>query len=357
MPSPSKITWMQLRVGITAIFALSLIGVLVFLLTGVRNPFAREVVIYTYLGDGAAVAVGAPVRINGINAGNVANIGLSGDTNPMRIVRVEMAVEERMLKEIPVDSVATISAENLLGAKFINIKKGKSQTFVKPGAEIASLASKEIFEIMDSFFPLLTSVQVTLKRIDNIVDFIESGQGNIGKLIKDETLYKRIDNILAEFQKTSAAVNDGKSTISRLLYEDALYQDIRGSLSRVDRILAGIEKGEGTAGKLLRDPAIYDELQKNLLLVRALLEDLQAGKGTAGKLLKSEELHNQIAGLMRRVDTTLEKINSGQGTLGQLLVNPQLYEQLNLTSREVTGLLKDFRANPKKFLHIKLGLF
>ena len=30
---------------------------------------------------------------------------------------------------------------------------------------------------------------------------------------------------------------------------------------------------------------------------------------------------------------------------------------LNLTTREVNGLLKDFRSNPKKFLHIKLGLF
>jgi phospholipid/cholesterol/gamma-HCH transport system substrate-binding protein len=357
MPSASKVSWMQLRVGITAIFALSLIAVLIFLLTGVRNPFAREVLLYTYLGDGAAVAVGAPVRVNGINAGSVQKIGLSGDNNPARIVRVEMAVEERMLKEIPVDSVATISAENLLGSKFINIKKGKSQNFVKPGAEVPSLASKEIFEIMDSFFPLLTSVQVTLKRIDNIVDFIESGQGNIGKLIKDETLYKRIDTILAEFQKTSAAMNNGKGTVSRLLYEDTMYQDIRGTIARVDRILSGIEQGKGTAGKLLQDPAVYDELQKNLMVVRAMLEDVQAGKGTAGKLLKSDELHNQIAGLMRRVDTTMEKINSGQGTLGQLLVNPQLYEQLNLTTREVNGLLKDFRANPKKFLHIKLGLF
>lgn len=357
MPSASKVSWMQLRVGIVAILALSLIGVLIFLLTGVSNPFAREVVLYTYLGDGAAVAVGAPVRVNGINAGSVAKIGLSGDNNPARIVRIEMAVDERMLKEIPVDSIATISAENLLGSKFINIKKGKSQNFVKAGAEVPSLASKEIFEIMDSFFPLLTSVQVTLKRIDNIVDFIESGQGNIGKLIKDETLYKRIDSILVEFQKTSAAVNNGQSTISRLLYEDTMYQDIRGTIGRVDKILAGIEAGQGTAGKLLKDPALYDELQKDLMMVRTMLEGVNAGKGSLGKLLKSDELHTQIVSLMRRVDTTMEKINSGQGTLGQLLVNPQLYEQINLTSREVNGLLKDFRANPKKFLHIKLGLF
>jgi phospholipid/cholesterol/gamma-HCH transport system substrate-binding protein len=60
---------------------------------------------------------------------------------------------------------------------------------------------------------------------------------------------------------------------------------------------------------------------------------------------------------MDKLDSILDKINSGQGTIGQLLVNPQLYESLDGTTREMQGLLKDFRANPKKFLRIKLGLF
>ena len=38
-------------------------------------------------------------------------------------------------------------------------------------------------------------------------------------------------------------------------------------------------------------------------------------------------------------------------------MNPSLYESLDGTTREVHGLLKDFRANPKKFLTIKLALF
>jgi phospholipid/cholesterol/gamma-HCH transport system substrate-binding protein len=56
-------------------------------------------------------------------------------------------------------------------------------------------------------------------------------------------------------------------------------------------------------------------------------------------------------------DTMGGKINAGEGTLGQLMVNPQLYESMNGTAREVNGLMKDFRANPKKFLTIQLKLF
>lgn len=357
MPSASKLSWAQLRVGITALAALALIGVLIYLLTGTGSLFSHDVVLYTYLADAAAITKGAPVRVNGIGAGNVNAVVLSDSTNPEQTVRIELSVREDMLKHIPVDSMATISADNLLGAKFINIKKGKSLETIKAGATIPAVTSKEIFEIMDSFFPLLTSAQVTLKRIDNIVSLIEEGKGNIGKLLVDETLYSRLNSILGEFQKTSVAVNSGNGTISKFLYDDALYSDIRAPIQRIDRILQGMEEGKGSAGKLLKDPAIYDEIQKNLVIMREVLTDLQSGKGSAGKLLKSEELHNQIGALLKKVDTTVDKLNNGQGTLGQLLVNPQLYENLAGTTREMNGLMKDFRANPKKFLHIKLGLF
>ena len=83
----------------------------------------------------------------------------------------------------------------------------------------------------------------------------------------------------------------------------------------------------------------------------------QAAKGGKGVDQSFDDLHNQFQATMGRVDAILDKLNNGQGTLGQLLVNPQLYESLDGTTREMQGLLKDFRANPKKFLRIKLGLF
>ena len=82
-----------------------------------------------------------------------------------------------------------------------------------------------------------------------------------------------------------------------------------------------------------------------------------SGVRELGKLLKSDELHDQLKATIGRMDTLLDKINEGQGTLGQLLLNPALYESLDGTTRELQSLLKDFRANPKKFLRIRVGLF
>jgi phospholipid/cholesterol/gamma-HCH transport system substrate-binding protein len=108
---------------------------------------------------------------------------------------------------------------------------------------------------------------------------------------------------------------------------------------------------------LLKDPALYDEAKSSLTEIRTLLADLNAGKGTAGKLLKDDKLHQRLDELVAKFNGTIDKINSGQGTLGQLLVNPQLYESLTGATREFQSLAKDMRANPKKFLTIRLTLF
>jgi phospholipid/cholesterol/gamma-HCH transport system substrate-binding protein len=73
--------------------------------------------------------------------------------------------------------------------------------------------------------------------------------------------------------------------------------------------------------------------------------------------MTTDTLHRRLEDTMSRLDAMLDKINSGQGTIGQLLLNPQLYETIDSTMREVQGFMKDFRANPKKFLTIQLKLF
>jgi phospholipid/cholesterol/gamma-HCH transport system substrate-binding protein len=68
-------------------------------------------------------------------------------------------------------------------------------------------------------------------------------------------------------------------------------------------------------------------------------------------------VHNQIDQIVKKINVAMDKINSGQGTLGQLVQNPALYDSLNATAKDASGLLRDFRANPKKFMTIRLVLF
>jgi phospholipid/cholesterol/gamma-HCH transport system substrate-binding protein len=357
MPSAKKVSWAQMRVGVMAVVAMVILGVLVFYLTGNRKLFSHPATIYTYMDDAAALAVGSPVRLNGILVGDVSGVTLSGAREPLRTVRIEMSIQADMLKAIPVDSVASISAENVLGTKYINIKKGRSTKVVGNGSEVACLDTREFDEVVASGYNVMVSAQGLLKRIDAVVGQVESGKGTIGKLLVDDELYNRLVATVAEAQKVASALGSGRGTVGRLLYDESLYEELRASVARLNNILGDVQEGRGTVGKMVKDPALYNDARKSVAELRRLLEDLNAGKGTAGKFLKDEQLHRQVSDTLAKLDTALDKMNSGQGTLGQLLVNPQLYESLNGTTQEMHGLLKDFRANPKKFLRIKLGLF
>jgi phospholipid/cholesterol/gamma-HCH transport system substrate-binding protein len=357
MADPKKVRWSQLKVGVLGLGAFAILAVLIFLLTSSKGFFQKTALLRTYMSDASGMLESTPVRLNGITVGSLDKISLITAAEPKRSVEFVMKVQEKFLRQIPVDSVAGISAANLLGENFINIVKGRDAQTVKDGAEIKSLPSQDIPELMAQSASLLQTFQTIVNRLDSLLAGIEQGKGNIGKLLKDEELYNRLNGIATEGQNLLADVRKGHGTISKLIYDDALYQEIRVPIKRVDALLADLQAGNGSAGKLLKDPALYDEAKASLAEIRALLADLNAGKGTAGKLLKDDALHKRLEELVAKFNGTIDRINSGQGTLGQMLVNPQLYDSLTGATREFQSLAKDMRANPKKFLTIRLALF
>ncbi len=323
MADPKKVRWSQLKVGVVGLAAFLILAALIFLLTSSKGFFQKTAFLHTFMDDAGGMAEGTPVRLNGFTIGSLDAIELITAAEPKRSVKFTMKVQETFLRQIPVDSVAGVSAANLLGDKFINITKGRDAHTVKDGAEIKSLQAQDIPELMAQSANLLQTFQTIVNRLDSLLAGVEAGKGNIGKLLKDEELYDRLNAIATEGQSLLADVRTGHGTISKLIYDDALYQEIRSPIKRVDAILA----------------------------------DLQAGNGSAGKLLKDDALHQRLEELVAKFNGTIDKLNSGQGTLGQMLVNPALYDSLNGATREFQSLAKDMRANPKKFLTIRLTLF
>lgn len=357
MASTAKTSWAQLRVGIMAAVALLLVGVLIFYMTGSTSFFSADRTVYSFMDAAPGIAKGAPVRLNGLLVGNVRGVGFSGDSKPGRFIRVEMTIYEQYAKLIPDDSRVSVGAENLLGSRLIDIVKGTSGRIVAEHGELPADVTSEIEDVIRQGKTTLAAAEIILRRIEQIVAQIELGKGSIGRLLKDDEIYNRFNSILAETEKAAKAINSGKGTMGRLLYDDDLYGDLRRTLARVDSIAEGIQSGQGTAGKLLKDPALYDEARKSIAELRKTIEELNAGKGTAGKLLKDEALYASINQTVTKLNVMLDNLNAGKGTLGQLLVNQQMYENLNGATHELQGLMKDFRANPKKFLRIKLALF
>src|SRR5579872_2437866 len=364
MPQHTRARWAQLRVGVLAIVALALVGYLIILLSGNTGLFGGNSNIYTYMADSGDLAEGAPVRLNGIVVGKVRKIDLSGSNEPERVIKIDLEIQDKYMSAIPVDSEAQISAGNLLGTKYINVTKGKNPQHIQAGAELKSANVAEFQDVVRQSYSAVAALQGVVGKLSTLLDSIQNGEGSIGKLLKDPALYDKAVGIVNEGNKLIATLNSTKGTVGKWINDDQFYNDTRLTIQKLNDLLEGLQQGQGTAGKLLKDPAMYNDFQgtiadvrKSLGEINKMLADVNAGKGTAGKLLKSDDLSNQLHDSIARLDSILDKVNNGQGTIGQLLNNPSLYESLDGTSREMTGFMKDFRANPKKFLSIKLHLF
>src|SRR5580704_4539489 len=324
MPDRTKIRWSQLRVGVIAITAFAILFVMVFLLTSTKGGiFKHDVLLRTYMDDASGLGDGTAVRLNGITIGYLDGLELTGSRDPKRAVGFDMLVKPEYLPQIPVDSVVGIGAANLLGDKFLNITKGQSPDHVKEGSELKPLESQDIPELLKQMATLLNTFETAVNRVDSLLAGVEAGQGNLGKLLKDEGLYNTINAITAEGQKLLTDIRTGNGTLTKLIYDDKLYQEVRAPLQRIDAILADVQGGQGTAGKLLKDPALFDEAKQTIADLNKLIADVNAGKGTVGKALKDDEMYSKAVTLVNRLDNTLAKIAGGQGTVGQLLVNPQ----------------------------------
>ncbi len=358
MPSKERVSVAQLKVGILGIVALSCIALVIFLLTGNTSWFKKRIELHVYVSDAAGLVPGAPVRINGIQAGSVDHVALSGLTDPQKIIKVDFQVDEDMLKQIPNDSIASVASDNLLGStKFLQIDKGKSSEPLQAGATMKAANTQEFQQLVAQGFGVLDSAQAILQKITDIVAQIEVGKGTIGKLLVDESLYNSLQATVNQVQLLASTLNSRTGTIGRLINDTTLYDQVQATLTRVDQITQDLERGQGTAGMFLKDPKLYNDLNKSIDQLNTLLTNLNEGKGTAGQLLSSDKIARQVSTTLDKINLTMDKVNSGQGTIGQLLVNPALYDSATGSTRELHELLKDFRANPKKFLTIRLHIF
>ena len=58
-----------------------------------------------------------------------------------------------------------------------------------------------------------------------------------------------------------------------------------------------------------------------------------------------------------RLDKVMASLQQGQGTMGLLLQDKQLCEKLNKTVDEVGSLVAAIKADPRRYLNVRVNVF
>jgi len=362
VPSQKQVKWSELRVGLTVLFASLTLAVLVFVMSGTVSPFSHKIVLYSYFENAAGLVKGAPVRLSGVDIGNVDRITIAKDPNhrltPVEVVMKISARHDAEIYKGPTGSRATLATQGVLGATFVDIDSSRaSGPPVKDGDILLTTETPALQDVLKSSQGTIDKLNVILGRVDDIVSAIQSGKGSVGKIINDPELYNRANTTIAQLQQLTNQITAGKGSIGKLLYSDELYDKINDSVAKLNTIVNEVNSGKGNLGKLLKDEQLYDNINQTTAKLKDLMSDIDAGKGTLGKLVKDQEYAQKIDRITSDLETISNRLAAGEGSAGMLLKNPSLYNNSDQMLIETRNLVKALRENPKKYLTIHFKVF
>ena len=358
MPSRKEIQWSQLRVGALVLAALAILIALIFLMSGTTGGvFARKIKLRSYFENAAGLKDGAPVTLEGVTIGNVIHVRVIPRRNPTP-VEVTMQIGREYLHDLHTDSTAAIAQAGVLGDSFVDLSSAHA---IGPppaeNAELTAVGSPSIGDVVRSSKLSIEEIATLTRKVEILVDSLNSKRGTVGMLINDPELGRKITLIATNLETVTSALASGKGSLGKLLTDDTLYTRANDAVDRLDKITKDLNEGKGTAGKLINDDSLYKNLNSAIANTNELVKEINAGHGAVGKLAKDPEFAKKFDDTITHLDSILKGVDEGKGSLGQFVKNRSFYDHADETMDQAQQLVKGFRENPKKYLTINMKIF
>jgi phospholipid/cholesterol/gamma-HCH transport system substrate-binding protein len=357
MAQRKQLTWTELRVGLFVLAGLFILALGTFYVTGagILGPKYRVV---TYLPEVEGLETGAPVRLDGVAIGNVQSIGLTPQPqDEAHNITLVMRIDKKYQNDIRTDSTASLITEGLLGNRYVTISRGLTGTVVPPNGIVPGKEEAAMKQMVERGADLMQNLGALSNDLRGIVSDVHRGTGTLGKLMNDPSLYNHLSSTAGKMDALVTSIQQGQGTMGKLVASDEIYNKTGTAIDHVNNVLGAVEQQKGTMGKLVYDASFYDSAKSLTDKGNTLLDGVNEGKGTLGKLVRDDALYGNLKDASANVRDATAKLNSNQGTIGKLFNDPAFYDNFTGLAGDMRLMVSDFRQNPKKFLHVKLGIF
>jgi phospholipid/cholesterol/gamma-HCH transport system substrate-binding protein len=346
MPRTRSLAWAELKIGVLAVVALAIAATLIFLLSGTGGFSWERYSLKTVFDNVSGLGEGSPVRVAGLEVGTVTAVDFLGDK-----VEVTFEVSEEMQQRITSSSAASLGSVSLLGESSVDITPSRAGTPIPEWGYVPSGGAP------GTMADALSAASTTAERATMLIDDIRAGRGTVGKLFTDETLFNEVNQFVSAAEAVARNANEGRGTIGRLLNDPAAARALESSLQNLEMVTARIRSGEGSLGRLINDEALSKSVTSATANLEAITGRISRGEGTAGKLVTDDQLFTRLNSMADRLDKVMAGLQTGEGTAGSLLRDRQLYENMNGAVSELRNLVQDIRADPRKYLNVRVSLF
>jgi phospholipid/cholesterol/gamma-HCH transport system substrate-binding protein len=308
------------------IFVVIGIIILVFMTLKIEKfQIGREAgyLLHIYFDSAAGLDKNASVRVAGVRVGNVEKVLLDQGK-----AKVTFHLPNRIT--IYKDAKAYLKSEGFLGEKYVEIAPGtpgnqkvEPNGVIEQGAPPAdveqflssmSAVGEDLKGVIKPLGDVLKSIEP--KKVEQIVNNVDKFSGQLTSLAKDsrDTMdkakgaFSRIEDIGEKLKK-------GEGTLGKLITDESIYRDakeavekVKGTAETLKSVSDKIERGEGTLGKLIQDESLYNEAKETIHSMKGIAEKVEKGEGSLGKLINDDTLVKETEKTMKKVQKAAEGI-------------------------------------------------
>ncbi len=342
----------EAKVGIFVLIALLVLFYMTFRIGGFKYRKGETYSVFAEFADVSGLEKGADVVICGVRVGKVGDIKLKYNK-----ALVELLVDKNI--KLDKETEAVIRTYGVMGDKYVElvlppvfkeaIPPGGSIKKVRRTMDLDQLAASlgDVAKSIGDFSKALTealggeSGKDIKEAIANFRDASESfknilakNEEKINTLVENLNLFsKKATKTFGTFNTVLLDVKEGKGTLGKLLKDEELYKNLNKTFSKLGKITDEISAGEGTLGKLVKDETLYNDVKRTFANLSNITGRIKAGEGTLGKLFVDDSLFKDAKKTAANLREITDKVRKGEGTLGKLISNATLYN-------EASGALK-----------------
>jgi len=252
------------------------------------------------------LTVSSPVMLNGVQVGVVHKMSLELDQKQK--VRVILSVEE----EIPVgdSTIASLTSSDLLGGKAITLFLRNNSRRYQGGEQLISYTQQSLTDMLTAkAMPVLGKVDSTLLKFNEFFN----------------------DEAKRSLRATLLNTQNTTETVHKMLL--ANQRNINLITSNMAALTSQLQKTETKFNRLASNLNQITDTLKNAPISHTI-----------------RELNATVA----EAQTALNKFNQNTGTMGRLMNDDSLYANMTASTESLNALLKDLKANPKRYVHFSL---
>ena len=243
------------------------------------------------------VNIASPVLVNGYKVGVVKSLNFDYKNGRSIVVGIDLESEYRM----PKGSHLAIHQTALSGAELRIMQGDPRDGYLNPGDTIRSETPDDIMSVTSN--KIVPSVANMMPKVDSVIV-------GLANMVNNPNLAVMMENMAATAQ-------------------------------RLNRLTASLDKSIGT-----QLPAVMANTRTITDNVAMLSEEL--------KQLKLEALMAELQATSENLRSFSDQIRNSNGSLGMLLNDKSLYMRLDSMASSADALLRDLKANPKRYVHFSV---